>query len=147
MARGCRHSRQSGRQPGGRSLDVDRRGAIAVEFALVAPVLILFLLGIIQIGSAYFVQNSMLNTARELARRLATEQVTTADAESWALERLPRLTQRYVVAVTPPQPGTPNADAFRVVISMPLGDAVLVDPLGLFTEGNLQADVMTGVPQ
>lgn len=151
MELGCkqrrRPGRHSGRQPGSRGLDADRRGAIAVEFALVLPVLILFLLGIVQIGSAYFLQNSMLNTARELARRLATAQVTAADAESWALERLPTLSRSYVVDVTPPQPGTPDGDTFRVVISMPLRDAVLVDPLGLFTEGNLQAEVMTGVPE
>ena len=40
------------------------RGAVAVEFALLAPVLILLLFGITEFGRAYNVQISLSNAAR-----------------------------------------------------------------------------------
>lgn len=49
----------------------DERGSPAVEFALIAPVLILLLLGIVQFGFAFYTYNEMMNGAREGARRLA----------------------------------------------------------------------------
>ncbi|SDP37601.1 TadE-like protein [Arthrobacter sp. ok909] len=47
------------------------RGAVAVEFALLAPVLILLLFGITEFGRAYNVQISLSNAAREGARVMA----------------------------------------------------------------------------
>jgi len=131
--------------PTPRRLLCDLRGAIAVEFALVMPILLLFMLGIIQFGSAFFMQNNMLNTARELARRLATDQVTVQNAESWAIDRLPAFGRNYRVDVTAPVPGDPDADFFRVVITVPLAEAVIVDPLGMFRAGNLRAEVFNSV--
>jgi hypothetical protein len=131
--------------PNLRHLFADLRGAIALEFALVMPILLLFLLGIVQFGSAFFMQNNMLNTARELARRLATEQVTIQDAERWAIDRLPAISRNYRVGVTPPDPNNPDGNFFRVIINVPIADAVIVDPLGLFRTGELRADVFNSV--
>jgi Flp pilus assembly protein TadG len=47
------------------------RGAVAVEFALLAPVLIMLLLGIMEFGRAYNVQITLSNAAREGARVMA----------------------------------------------------------------------------
>lgn len=47
------------------------RGAVAVEFALLAPVLIMLLLGIMEFGRAYNVQMSLTNAARESVRSMA----------------------------------------------------------------------------
>ena len=131
--------------PNLRRLALDLRGAIAVEFALVMPILLLFMLGIVQFGSAFFMQNNMLNTARELARRLATDQLTVQDAQGWAIDRLPAFSTNYRVDVTAPDPDDPDADFFRVVITVPLSDAVIVDPLGMFRAGNLRAEVFNSV--
>jgi len=130
-----------------RRLLLDMKGAIAVEFALVMPVLLLFMLGIVQFGSAFFMQNNMLNTARELARRLATDQVAVQDAASWAIDRLPTFSTSYDIDVTPPDPDNPDANFFRVVIAVPLADAVIVDPLGMFRTGNLRAEVFNSVAE
>ena len=46
------------------------RGAAAVEFALVLPVLMTLLLGIIQVGWYFFVANSASSGAREAGRRI-----------------------------------------------------------------------------
>lgn len=134
-------------QPSGRPLVADLRGTIAIEFALIMPILLLFLLGIVQFGSAFFMQNNMLNTARELARRLATEQMTVLDAEQWAIDRLPALSTNYRVDVTAPDPGNPDANFFRVVIIAPLADAVIIDPLGVFRTGELQAEVLASAQE
>lgn len=55
-----------------RSLRPEKRdeGAAAVEFALVLPVLVALLLGIIQFGWYFFVANSASAAAREGARRV-----------------------------------------------------------------------------
>lgn len=47
------------------------RGAVAVEFAILAPVLIMILLGIVEFGRAYNAQVSLSNAAREGVRVMA----------------------------------------------------------------------------
>ena len=49
----------------------NERGAVAVEFALLAPVLVLLLLGIMEFGRAYNVQVSLSSAAREGVRVMA----------------------------------------------------------------------------
>lgn len=46
-------------------------GAVAVEFALLLPILIMLLLGIMEFGRAYNVQMSLTNAARESVRSMA----------------------------------------------------------------------------
>ena len=63
------------------------RGAVAVEFALLAPVLIMFLLGIMEFGRAYNAQISLANAAREAVRVMAiTDNSTLASAAAVKLE-------------------------------------------------------------
>jgi len=47
------------------------RGAVAVEFAILAPVLIMLLMGIMEFGRAYNAQVSLTNAAREGVRVMA----------------------------------------------------------------------------
>ena len=58
------------------------KGGVATEFALLAPLLIIIIMGIIQFGWAFFVQHSMINAAREAARKLAVGEVTVAGVTS-----------------------------------------------------------------
>lgn len=60
-----RAMRQRSRRPQDRE-----DGAAAVEFALVLPILVALLLGIIQLGWYFFVANSASGAAREAARRV-----------------------------------------------------------------------------
>jgi Flp pilus assembly protein TadG len=56
----------------------DDRGAAMVEFAIVLPVLLLILMGIIEFGRAYNTQVSIQAAAREGARELALRHSSTA---------------------------------------------------------------------
>ena len=47
------------------------RGAVAVEFALLAPVLVMLLLGIMEFGRAYNAQVTLSSAAREGVRVMA----------------------------------------------------------------------------
>lgn len=54
------------------------RGAVAVEFALLAPVLIMIFLGIMEFGRTYNVQVTLTNAAREGVRNMAINNSQTA---------------------------------------------------------------------
>lgn len=49
----------------------DERGAVAVEFALVAPVLIALIIAIVEFSNAYNIQVSVTQASREAARTMA----------------------------------------------------------------------------
>jgi Flp pilus assembly protein TadG len=58
-----------------------RQGAAVVEFAVVAPVLIMFLLGIIECGRMVMVQQALTTAVREGARTAIVEGTPVATAE------------------------------------------------------------------
>ena len=62
-----------------------RRGATVVEFAVLAPVMFLFIFGIIEFGRLMMVQEAMTSAAREACREasLATT-INSADVDSAA---------------------------------------------------------------
>lgn len=69
------------------------RGAVAVEMAIVLPVLLLILLGIIEFGRAYNVQVSLTQAAREGARYAAIHHDESGlDVQGKALAAAPALT-------------------------------------------------------
>lgn len=65
-----------------------RRGASAVEFAIVAPVFIMLVLGMIEVGRALMVQQVLINASRVGARNAttvaATEDTAVSAAEDYA---------------------------------------------------------------
>jgi len=60
------------------------RGSVAVEFALVLPILATLLIGILEFGNAFGAQLAVTNAAREAARTMAVQNSTSA-AQSSAL--------------------------------------------------------------
>ena len=52
------------------------RGHTLVEFALIAPMLILMLMGIVTLGTGVFYQQQLTNAAREAARYAAIHSAT-----------------------------------------------------------------------
>ena len=79
------------------------RGAVAVEFALLAPVLVMILLGIMEFGRAYNVQVSLSSAAREGVRVMAINNNPAAArtaVKNAATQLQPALTDANI-AVTP----------------------------------------------
>ena len=67
-----------------RSARTDRRGAAVVEFAIVAPLLVLLIFGIIEVGRLVMVQQILTNASREGARRAVLEHATAAEVQTVA---------------------------------------------------------------
>jgi hypothetical protein len=77
------------------------RGAVAVEFALVAPILLALLAGIVEFAHAYNLQISVTQAAREAARTMAITN-DQAEAELAAANGAPGLaTETFTYAFTP----------------------------------------------
>jgi Flp pilus assembly protein TadG len=97
------------------------RGAVAVEFALVLPMLVALLLGIMEFGLMYNGQISVTSAAREAARTMAVTNDAAA-ARNAARAAAPSLTPGLTnaeIAITPVT-CTPGATA-RITISHPFG--------------------------
>src|SRR5262245_26275378 len=58
-----------------------RRGTTAVETAVVLPIFLMFVLGLIELGHAQLVKNVLRSACREAARVGSTEGHSTADVE------------------------------------------------------------------
>jgi Flp pilus assembly protein TadG len=70
------------------------QGAVAIEFALLAPVLIVLLLGIMEFGRAYNTQVTLTNAAREGVRAMAinnSQSIARTAAKNAAVLLSPRL--------------------------------------------------------
>jgi Flp pilus assembly protein TadG len=68
----------------------EQRGAVAVEFALVFPLLILVLFGVIEYGAVYNAQLQLTGAAREAAREMAVTG-SAGSARAAALDAAPAL--------------------------------------------------------
>ncbi len=126
------------------SLLKDKSGSNVVEFAIVAPLLLLIILGIMQFGMILFTYNNMVQAAREAARTLAVQETTATDAQQIALNQLGFSGLPFTVTIcepdTVPCAGNPASDV-SVTITVPLSEATIVDILGLFSAGDLEATV------
>jgi len=123
--------RRRGRRPAGVDRTVagfggDERGAAAVEMALVLPFVILLMLGIIQFGALFFLQNNMVNVANDVARRFAIGALTESEAESLAASRLSSWNATFTVDAS-----EPTAEDAQVTVSVPMTDAMFFDLGGI----------------
>jgi Flp pilus assembly protein TadG len=116
----------------------DRRGASAVEFALVAPLLISLLLGIVQYGSLFLLQTRMNDAARDTARRLAVGDLATeTEAEEYAVSRLADWSATFAATAELPDPGEHDV---RVRITVPMAEAALINLVGFGMDGEMAAE-------
>ena len=110
-----------------------QRGVAAVEFAIVLPVLMILLTGIVQMGIMFLVQHNMVSVSQETVRLVAVGELTTAEGETYADDHLINWDMTYDINVQ--QQGSDIV----VDIALPLSDVALVDYLGLFESGNMTA--------
>lgn len=119
----------------------DESGVAAVEFAIIAPVGLALLAGIIQFGFALFIESHMAGVARDTARRYAVGAVDETEAVDFAQAALLNWGVTYTVTVTPPDPSDPADLDVNVLISLPRSSVAIIDMTGLFQAGTLTTDV------
>lgn len=81
-------------------------GAVAVEFALILPILVFLVLGAMDLGHRFYLQNLITSASREGARFAAKYTGTNADPTSTAVSNY--------VKLPPPAPGGLNYNAFNL---------------------------------
>jgi hypothetical protein len=62
--------------------DLKRRGAAAVEFAIIAPLFFMLIFGIVEFGRALMVQQMLTNASREGARQAVVESATADEVKT-----------------------------------------------------------------
>ncbi len=130
-----------------------------MEFALVAPILLIILLGIVQFGFAFFVQINMTNAAREGARQLAVGAASVGTTKNDAICPATAGTAQFVTcsrlaetgalgfsleACNPANPDftlCPGATEVAVRVTIPRTAIALADVLNLFDAGTMEAKV------
>jgi Flp pilus assembly protein TadG len=121
-----------------------RRGVAAVEFALVAPLFVLMVMGMIEVGRAIMVQQVLTNASREGARRAVLDGATNTEVTTFVNTYLSNATLP-TATVTFPQ-GNPQDAGFgapvEVQVSIPFGQVSWV-PAPMYLGGkNLTASTV-----
>ncbi|NSX36074.1 pilus assembly protein [Pseudarthrobacter oxydans] len=91
----------------------EERGAVAVEFALIAPILLALIIAIVEFANAYNIQVSVTQASREAARTMAitkdSAQATAAGKAGAPSINTGLLTFDYSAAGCPATTPAPNA--------------------------------------
>ncbi len=98
------------------------RGAAVVEFAIVAPVFVLFVFGLVEYGRMVMVQQVITNATREGARSAVVEGATEQDAKDTVVEfctaaGIPATEQSVSVSADPQAAAV--GDPITVSVSVP----------------------------
>lgn len=120
-----------------RLLRKHRRAAAVVELAVISPVLLTMLFGIIEFGWLFTVRQTMVNAAREGARLGALAGVSASEVEDRARELLEPLNidSACTVNVTTPTPANPTV---TVQITIPRATVSLLGNFFGFTSGTIE---------
>jgi Flp pilus assembly protein TadG len=105
MYRQRRHRTVPRRRPNA----LKRRGAAAVEFAIVAPVFLLLLVGMIEVGRAVMVQQVLINAARVGARQAVMLSATNDSVVDAVSEYAAGVGVSNVLVTVDPNPATATA--------------------------------------
>ena len=102
----------------------DERGVSAVEFGLIAPVLMAVLMGTIEFGLMLYTYNAGGTAVRDVARRIATNRLAVASASTSVNQQLPPWAQSAAtVNVSQTSPSTPATNQIKVSLSLPAMNA------------------------
>ena len=98
---------------------VNRCGAAAVEFAIVAPVFFLLVIGMIEVGRAMMVQQVLINASRVGARQAVTAGATSSAVQTAVKDYATSVAVPSVsVSVTPDPAAAKSGDTMTVTTSV-----------------------------
>ena len=104
----------------------DRRGAAAVEMALLLPLLTMMVCGTVQYGVLMVTYNSMLNSARNGARALAVGSASESAVAASAMASLPSWVPAAAWTVTPKDTAKTGTNQVITEISIPSSKATVL---------------------
>lgn len=116
-----------------------QKGLAIIELALTLPLLITVLSGIVQFGGLFFVQNKMINVARDVTRKLAIGDITSGQVNAQVQAQLAGWTQTFTTTTTMPSGSSKDCS---VEIKVPKASVSLMDIFGMFKTGDLKAKVV-----
>ncbi len=105
-----------------------RRGATVVEFALTAPIFVLFLMAAFEFGWLNVLRHTADNAAYEAARYAIVPGATAAEASKKAKSILKIVGARNAVVTVSPPVIDLNTDEVTVTVDVPMKDNALVVP-------------------
>lgn len=134
-----------------------RRGAVSVEAALIFPVLILLVMGMIEFALLFFTFSTLQSATRDIARQVSVNfaQANSASAESAVQAQMPGWSKNSVaVIVTESAPLDPSSNVITVRSALPASGATplnfLVNTIGdwdLVTEVQMKQELPFSVPE
>lgn len=128
----------------------DEQGIVAVEFALVLPLLVLIVMSAVTFGQALHARYMLVAAADETARACVLDQATGAACQQHARARLARLSgycgQLAVNLSTDQLAGLQHTDALRVEVTCPFVGGVATGFLRRFHIAITQLHAVATMP-
>lgn len=111
-----------------------RRGAAVVEMAVVTPLLMTMMLGMIEFGYIFMMQQSLTNSAREACRLASLPGTTDAEVRARLHEAMASTGLDVTADMVTIEPATLENPVVRVKVQVPYEDVTLLGvlPSGLF---------------
>lgn len=120
----------------------DEDGGPLIEFTIMAPLFFMLLFGIVEWGSMFFLQNNMVNAAREGARTAAVQGGNMAAANAAACRWLSGAGQTFTIQSTD---GCNTVQDVTVQVSLSKASASLFNLFfAIDTKGNLSTSAWGG---
>jgi Flp pilus assembly protein TadG len=120
-----------------------RQGAAAVEFALVAPIFFLMILGMMEVGRAIMVKQIVTNAAREGARVAVIDGSTVSTTVTKVQAYLTNAGMPSVTPTVTPDPTTAaDGDPITVTVSIPYSSVSWLPVSRYFSGSSLSATVV-----
>jgi Flp pilus assembly protein TadG len=113
-----------------RALRRDRRAATAMEFALVAPVLISAMMGMLEYGFVFYGYNTMQQASHRVARQIAVNTVSLDTAQSSVAAMMPRWISGATVTAWRTNTADPSRSSIAIRVTVPAGNTT---PIHLYT--------------
>ena len=108
----------------------DRRGATAVEFALLMPILIVIAFGAIEFGLIFYCHTSAGYAAWNTTRQLATNRIKITDVDTTARDQLPSWMRASATIIPSATSADPFVNRYTVTIAFPATAASTTSVIG-----------------
>ena len=107
---------------------LDERGVGAIEFALMLPVVLTLIVGIIEMSNVYFMRNQLNEIARDATRRFAVGSLDESQLKTFVLKRVAETT-RAKASVDVTETEADDIVDVSLSLSVPFADVLMFDQL------------------